>query len=370
MLTELRLTNFRNISASAISPASGVNLIVGENGSGKTSLLEAVYLLAMGRSFRSRNLKHLIQHGYEYCQVFGRIDRAIPLGVQLGGTAGVKIRLNNAPLKKLSELVLHLPLQYIPANCHQFFEQGPKFRRKVVDWGLFHVEQDFLFHWQNYRKVLQQRNAALRSKKSHKEVSLWDRQLISYGLRLTQYREAYLKEVLQLFQYWFAQICNDYKSADFELRYMPGWPKNTELSAALQNNIDRDRMLGYSRNGPHAADWSIKIDGADPAELLSRGQQKLFYLAISFAQLSLLTKKKRQQKSILLIDDITSELDISHQQLVLAAIKDINIQTFITTTADDLLSLLAVQGDDAVFHVKQGEVTARHQSVLSTSSDT
>lgn len=369
MLTELRLTNFRNISAATVSPAPGINLLVGENGSGKTSLLEAVYLLAMGRSFRSRNLKHLIQHGYEHCQVFGRIDRTIPLGIQLGGTAGVQIRLNNAPLKKLSELVLHLPLQYIPANCHQFFEQGPKFRRKVVDWGLFHVEHDFLFHWQNYRKVLQQRNAALRAQKSNKEVSLWDGQLISYGLRLTQYREAYLQEVLQLFQYWFTQICNDYKSASFELRYAAGWPKNTELSVALQSNIDRDRMLGYSRNGPHAADWSIKIDGADPLELLSRGQQKLFYLAISFAQLSLLTKK-RQQQSILLIDDISSELDSSHQQLVLAAIKTIGIQTFITTTADDLQSLLNIQESDAVFHVKQGEVTSSHQPILSTNGDT
>lgn len=369
MLTELRLTNFRNISTSAISPASGINLIVGENGSGKTSLLEAIYLLAMGRSFRSRNLKHLIQHGYEHCQVFGRIDRTIPLGIQLSGTSGVQIRLNNAPLKKLSELVLHLPLQYIPANCHQFFEQGPKFRRKVVDWGLFHVEHDFLFHWQSYRKVLQQRNAALRAKKSNKEVSLWDGQLISYGLRLTQYREAYLKDVLQLFQYWFTQICNDYKSASFELRYTPGWPKNTELSAALQSGIDRDQVLGYSRNGPHAADWSIKINGADPVELLSRGQQKLFYLAISFAQLSLLTKR-RQQTSILLIDDISSELDVSHQQQVLSAIKTISIQTFITTTSDDLQNLLAIQESDALFHVKQGEVTARHQRMLSTNGDT
>lgn len=370
MLTELRLTNFRNISAATVSPASGINLLVGENGSGKTSLLEAVYLLAMGRSFRSRNLKHLIQHGYEYCQVFGRIDRTIPLGIQLGGsTSGVQIRLNNAPLKKLSELVLHLPLQYIPANCHQFFEQGPKFRRKVVDWGLFHVEHDFLFHWQNYKKVLQQRNAALRAQKSTKEVSLWDGQLIGYGLRLTQYRETYLQEVLQLFQYWFTQICNDYKSASFELRYAPGWPKNTELAAVLHSNIDRDRMLGYSRNGPHAADWSIKIDGADPLELLSRGQQKLFYLAISFAQLSLLAKKQ-QQKSILLIDDISSELDTAHQQQVLAAIKAINIQAFITTTADDLQTLLDIQKSDAVFHVKQGKLTTSHQPILSTNSDT
>src|SRR5690554_5624446 len=216
----------------------------------------------MGRSFRSRNLKHVIQSGYNQCQVFGRIDQTIPLGMQFSMTTGIQIRLNNAPLKKLSELASHLPLQYIPANCHQFFELGPKFRRKVVDWGLFHVEHDFLFHWHNYKKVLQQRNAALRFGKPNREVQLWDDQLVSYGVRLTTFRETYLQHVLQQFRYWFSQICNDYKTAVFELRYSAGWPKNTDFSNALKNGIDRDRALGYSRNGPHAADWSIRIDGA------------------------------------------------------------------------------------------------------------
>ncbi|WP_292363869.1 AAA family ATPase, partial [Methylophaga sp. UBA1464] len=148
MLTELTLTHFRNIQKAVVYPDPGINILSGENGSGKTSVLEAIYLLAMGRSFRTRNLKNVIQTDEVHFQVFARIKPGIPVGLQFSSATGIQIRLNNAPLKKLSELASHLPLQYIPANCHQFFELGPAFRRRVVDWGLFHVEQDFLFHWQ------------------------------------------------------------------------------------------------------------------------------------------------------------------------------------------------------------------------------
>jgi len=356
VLTELTLSHFRNIQKAVVKPGSGINLLVGENGSGKTSVLEAIYLLAMGRSFRSRNLKNVIQSNEMQCQVFARIKPGIPVGLQFSATTGIQIRLNNAPLKKLSELASHLPLQYIPANCHQFFELGPGFRRKVVDWGVFHVEQDFLFHWQAYKKGLSQRNAALRKLKSVSEIRVWDALLVEHGSKLAQYRHDYLEKLVNSFREWFNKLCKDFSTTKCELRYLPGWTKDNKFADVLYATIDRDRALGYTRSGPHAADWSIRINGQDPLEICSRGQQKLFFLAISLAQISIL-QEVTQQKSVLLIDDISSELDSDHQNLVLNSIKLLEVQSFITTTNSELNSALNKDVNDQLFHVERGEIS-------------
>ncbi|HAO26310.1 MULTISPECIES: DNA replication/repair protein RecF [unclassified Methylophaga] len=355
MLTELTLTHFRNIQKAVVYPDPGINILSGENGSGKTSVLEAIYLLAMGRSFRTRNLKNVIQTDEVHFQVFARIKPGIPVGLQFSSATGIQIRLNNAPLKKLSELASHLPLQYIPANCHQFFELGPAFRRRVVDWGLFHVEQDFLFHWQAYKKILSQRNAALRNNKPVTEIRVWNVSLVEHGLHLSRYRNEYLMQLLISFEKWFNKLCKDFNNAKFELRYLSGWPKEHEFKNVIETTIDRDRALGYTRSGPHAADWSIRINGNDPAEVLSRGQQKLFFLAISLAQISLL-QQFNEQKSILLVDDISSELDVQHQHLVLDCIKDLRVQTFITTTSSELNAAIENDENGSLFHVERGEL--------------
>lgn len=356
MITEISLSQFRNIQKSVFYPALGINLLIGENGSGKTSILESIYLLAMGRSFRTRNLKHVIQTDEKQTQIFARIHPGIPVGMQVSSTLGIQIRLNNAPLKKLSDLATHLPLQYIPANCHQFFDLGPGFRRKVIDWGLFHVEQEFMFHWRTYKKILSQRNAALRNSKPINEIKLWDSSLIEHGLKIANYRKNYLTILLEEFIKWFHMLCADFNNAEYEVRYSAGWPKDSQFAEVLHSTISRDIALGYTRSGPHAADWSIKINGQDPAEMCSRGQQKMFFLAISLAQISLL-QKKTQQKSVLLIDDISSELDAEHQQLAMKSIKRLDIQSFITTTNPELNSSININEKDIMFHVKRGEIS-------------
>ncbi|RLA01991.1 MAG: DNA replication and repair protein RecF, partial [Gammaproteobacteria bacterium] len=143
MLSQLTLLNLRNISELSLQPATGINLITGDNGSGKTSILEAIHLLALGRSFRTRSLKNVVQFDQQQFQVVAKIKAETPVGLQFNINTGLQIRLNNAPLKKLSELAMQLPLQLIPTNCHQFFEQGPRYRRQLLDWGLFHVEPSF-----------------------------------------------------------------------------------------------------------------------------------------------------------------------------------------------------------------------------------
>lgn len=354
MLSQLQIHQFRNLNDVSLIPATQVNLILGENGAGKTSLLEAIYLLGLGRSFRTRQLKHVVEHSQGQCRIIGKIAGRIPVGVQFDLQHGIQIRLNNAPLKKLSELATHLPLQFIPANCHEFFELGPRFRRKQVDWGLFHVEQAFLYHWQSYKKCLQQRNAGLRQQKSDSEVQLWDSHLVRHGEQLNQLRHSYLKKLLELFKPIFCRICPELADAKFSLRYLSGWPKDQSFSDVLRETLIRDRALAYTRSGAHAADWSLRMDGADPAEMLSRGQQKLFFLALSLAQVSLLMSHQQTQ-TLLLIDDLSSELDDQHQQIVLNLLAEMPVQSFISSTNTRLEVHLADRQEHAVFHVKHGK---------------
>jgi DNA replication and repair protein RecF len=258
VLAELTINHLRNISALTLIPSSGVNLLLGANGSGKTSLLEAIHLLALGRSFRTRSLKNVVQHQHQKMQVTAKIARhQMPVGLQYSPEKGLEIRLNSSPLKRLSELAVELPLQLIPANCHQFFEQGPKYRRQFLDWGLFHVEQSFNYHWQSYKKVIQQRNSAIRQYKKIEEIELWDKHLIFHGDEINRQRLKRLESLLVEFTGIFPLLCPDYSNQDFSLKYRSGWTKELSLQEAISSTVLRDKHLGYTRSGPHAADWSF-----------------------------------------------------------------------------------------------------------------
>lgn len=353
MLAELTIKHLRNISALTLEPSSAINLLLGDNGSGKTSALEAIHLLALGRSFRTRSLKNVVQFEQQKLQVLAKIaHHQMPVGLQYGIESGLEIRLNNAPLKKLSELATELPLQFIPANCHQFFEQGPKYRRQLLDWGLFHVEPSFNFHWQSYKKVIQQRNSAIRQYKKTEEIQLWDSHLISHGEEINRQRVKRLEALLVEFSYIFPKLCPNYASHVFSLKYRSGWTKGVTLQEAIGLTIERDKQLGYTRSGPHAADWSFKVGGYDPSEIFSRGQQKIFFMALCMAQIK--TTQQDRAKSILLIDDISSELDAAHQEIILDKLSELPVQTFITSTDNGLADLMNSDALCATFHVKQG----------------
>ena len=358
MLTELNVSTLRNIKAITIQPVSGVNLFVGSNGSGKTTLLEAIHLLAMGKSFRSRQLKTLIQFEHDSFRVTGRMQQHnIPVGLNFHNKEGLVIRFNNAPLKKLSDLAKQIPLQNIPANSHQFFELGPQFRRQLLDWGLFHVEQGFNYHWLSYKKALQQRNAALKAKRSDQEIKLWDESLAVHGGNIDQFRQKHLSAIREKLITTFQQICPEFTNVDIDLKYSTGWPADRTLAQSLDEGVIRDKQLSYTRNGPHRADWSVIIHDSDASHILSRGQQKLFFLALCLVQLKC-NQDRKIGNSILLIDDLRSELDDKHIALVIEQLSKLSVQSFITATdnvIEDLLNKASI--NNKVFHVEQGNVS-------------
>src|SRR3984957_7594089 len=193
-LCRVQVTDFRCLQSAVLDLDPRFTLISGPNGSGKTSLLEAIYVLGRGRSFRTRRLEHLIRQGASQFVVFGEVDtadRRIPVGVE-GSASGIRARIAGAAVGTLAELALALPVQIIDPEVHGLIEDGPNRRRRFLDWGVFHGEQSFVGNWQRYRQGLKQGNATLKSGQAPAAVAAWDGDLLRYGQLLTGARSDYV----------------------------------------------------------------------------------------------------------------------------------------------------------------------------------
>src|SRR3982750_3186606 len=193
-LAELRVENLRCIASAALEFSPQLNLIAGENGAGKTSVLEAIFLLGRGRSFRTRNNERLIRHGQPTLTVFGRTDETPPhsAGVEVS-REGTRARIDATNAESLLALSGFLPVQSIDPEIHKLIDQGPERRRRWLDWLVFHVEPSFGMHWTRYQRALKQRNAALRS--GDPGFAAWDALLVEHGETLTAQRRQVLSRL-------------------------------------------------------------------------------------------------------------------------------------------------------------------------------
>ena len=349
-LTQLDIHQVRNLHEVKIKPGQRCNYIYGSNASGKTSVLEAIYLLSVARSFRTTHIKHVISHEQPSLQVFARINNkgeSTALGLERS-VKKTKIRINAADVKQVSELSALLPVQIINPDVHKLLEQGPKYRRQFIDWGVFHVEHGFLKAWQQYYRVLKQRNAALRRKLDKKAITLWDNQLIQNAKSITLSRENYLSGFLPIFNRYVKKLMG----LNVEIHYQRGW--NTELSFTdtLEKSFDKDIFKGFTSLGPHRADLEISHKGILVQNCFSRGQQKLLVCAMRLAQISHL-KQETQQQSILLVDDLAAELDLVHRQNLIELLIDTHAQLFVTATEQNSF-ILPPEIESKMFHVEHG----------------
>ncbi len=346
-----RVRNLKNVS---LQPAGGVNLIYGSNASGKTSLLEAIYLLSHGRSFRTPNIRSVIQHQTDTLQVFGKIAQdsthtLVQLGIEKGPNH-TNIRINQKTVTQSSQLASYLPVQIINPEAHRLLEQGPTQRRKFLDWGLFHVEPLFHSTWQNYNRLLKQRNAALRQDKSHDHIRVWDSQLIRAAETLTHLRQQYTVQILPYLEDYVLRLLD----VELGIQYRPGWHQELTFSQALDESYAQDRIQGYTRKGPHRADLRITEHGVAVQDKFSRGQQKLLVCAMRLAQITHL-KTRLQQTSVVLVDDLAAELDSEHRAQLLALLAETQAQLFITVTEADLIDT-AEWSSRKMFHVEHGQI--------------
>jgi DNA replication and repair protein RecF len=346
-LAALRLEDLRCLKGAELELHPRLNLISGDNGSGKTSLLEAIFLLGRGRSFRTRHTAQLIRHGTSRLWVHGRTvpEPGHSLGVECSRDDGVQIRIDRVPAASRVELSQIFPVQIIDPGIHRLVEEGPAQRRRWFDWAMFHVEPDFMRHWQGYTRALRQRNAGLQAAM---DVGPWDIELVRLGELLTAGR-ARLLEALQ--PYWLAAR-NSLGSVDASLGFFQGWSRELGLAESLQAHATRDRERGLTGVGPHRFDVLLRIDGRSAREIVSRGQQKLLGVAMAVAMARYLAERA-DRPSTLLLDDPAAELDAGRTAALLETVRSLGTQLVVTSLqADD--RRLGVP--DAVFHVEHGNV--------------
>ena len=284
-LSRLQVTDFRCLQLADIHPDPQFTLISGQNASGKTSLLEAIYVLGRGRSFRTRRLEHLIRHGSTRFVVFAEVEtltRRVPMGVE-GSRNGIRAQIDGDKPSSLAELALLLPVQIIDPEVHHLIEEGPSRRRRFLDWGVFHVEQSFVGHWQRYQQVLKQRNAALKAHQPKAVVSVWDGDLVRSGELLSAARARYVT----LLSPSAEAIGRNLLGMELSLSYRNGWLKGQSMAEALEQSWSHDLELGATQVGPHRAELSIRLDGTAVKDRISRGQQKLLAAALLIAQIKL-----------------------------------------------------------------------------------
>ncbi len=335
-LQQLSVRNLRNLQQFSITLNPHLNLIVGDNGSGKTSFLEAIHLLTLARSFRTRINKYLVQHEQEALQIFGQMSDGTQLGVEKTRRGKTRIKVNQEDKRSAVELIEQTPVLLVNPDSYKLLDAGPQNRRQFLNWGVFHVKHSFLPLWQRLQKAVKQRNAALKSGVGDRDIQLWDEEIVNSSLAIDCLRKDYLEEFIPIFH----NILKKLLEVDLQLDYYPGWDADCELGSVLQAGLMRDRSLGYTQSGAHRVDLRFKVGNVAATMSLSRGQQKMVVYALKLAQM-LLLKQKTDKDCLFLIDDLPSELDLHRQELLFSLLGELQAQVFVTAIdVDQVISLL------------------------------
>ena len=349
-LSRIRISTFRCLRDVDLALHSRRNYIFGANGAGKTSLLEAVFVLGRGRSFRTRQMRRLVQHGSEGFAVFGEVEtddiaRRIGVAYRAGR---LEKKIDGEPAAGMAQLAELLPVHALDPSMHALVEGGPSERRRFLDWGVFHVEPGYLEDWKRYRRVLSQRNAALKRGAGPDELRPWSKALAEAGDVVDDRRRRYLDRLAPLVSE-FGQRLLDHQLA---LEYRRGWPAEEGLDAALAAGEMRDRQTGSTEPGPHRAELVLRLEGRRVQDEASRGQQKLTAAALILAQVAL-ESADRPLRSVLVVDDPAAELDARSLERLLASLSDLRAQLLFTALTPEHLAPAA---DYPVFHVERGGV--------------
>lgn len=364
LVKRLEITNVRNIASAQLLGLAPVTIFYGVNGSGKTSVLEAIHLLSSGRSFRNNKHKSLIRHDTDQLVVFAELYpqeyfTAHNIGIVRKLNGDCLIKLDGDSARKASSLAEHLPVLVINSETFLLLEGAPQVRRQFLDWGLFHVEQNFHSVWKELQRCLKHRNTLLRHGRIDEElIKVWNDYFIKLSQQMDEYRQSYINQFMPIFSDCLKQLTS--LEGKISLQYYRGWNHEHDLSELIENNSDKELEQGYSLYGPQRADLRIKYDGRPAAEVLSRGQQKLVVCALKVAQGFLLSQLKNR-RCVYLVDDLPAELDAPHREALCRLFEGMECQVFISCVeSEDLENCWKDKEQLKKFHVEHGCIATTH----------
>ena len=341
-LSRLLIKDFRNIENADLALSPGFNFLVGANGSGKTSVLEAIYTLGHGRAFRSLQIGRVIRHEQESFVLHGRLqgeEREVSIGLTKDKQGDSKVRIDGTDGHKVAELAHLMPMQLITPEGFTLLNGGPKYRRAFLDWGCFHNEAGFFTAWSNLKRLVKQRNAALRQVSRYAQLRPWDLELIPLAEQISRWRAEYSAAIVED----MADTCRQFLP-EFALTFsfQRGWEKETDYAEVLERNFERDRMLTYT------------ADGAPVEDTLSRGQLKLLMCALRLAQGEFLTRESGR-RCLYLIDDFASELDDARRGLLASRLKATQSQVFVSAISAEHVMDMSDE-NSKMFTVEKGKI--------------
>ena len=413
-IKRLLINDFRNLEYVELTPCSGFNFICGPNGSGKTSIIEAIHYLSLARSFRTSSYQYLIRQGQPQFTLFAQVQAD---NAELDTTIGLLrprngepvIKINSDPITRMVDLIDHIYVQIIHPQGVELITKSAEVRRAFIDWGVYYTDPEFKQLWLQYRKTLKQRNTLLRRdgpKRRYQspfsdftpqlnegisglqgeasltlnaalasnlgfeqqnfgcdkhgcdkpnfgfdEMGVWDEALARLSEQITQKRQAYLEQLQVILQDIVGQFLPDFH-LKFELNQ--GWEKGQDLRGLLAQNLEKDRGLGYTLYGCHRADLKIKNNNISAGATLSRGQLKMLVYAMRLAQ-GMLLRQLTNRTCIYLIDDLNSELDDRAQRILLDTLVSCQHQVFISNIQQELL-FPSDTSQCKVFNLESGKV--------------
>lgn len=367
MIQRLLITNFRILGHVELTDLKTCNLFVGQNGSGKTSLLEALFMLSRGKSFRHHQPRHYIAHGQDTATVFAEFTGSSSMAVAKSLSGESKLKVNSESRATQSELTRLLPVILLDPTQLDVLDHGSVERRGLLDWLVFHTQANFYKTWLGYQRALKQRNRLLKSYQDMgdisdtvvMQISAFDEQLVHLG----EYIHAMRHDIINQWQPIFIEVCAEFlpQYERLSMRYSAGFDTELGLAEVLGARTKKDIELGYTRVGVHRADVMIYTDcdghKKHAADVLSRGEKKLLIMALKLSQLRLLNAFKSQ--SVVLLDDIDAELDTAAIDRLLRGLQSCDSQLFITSLDERMTQTISsIWNDDAaVFGLENGHIS-------------
>lgn len=346
---------FRLFHELSFEPHAGLNVVTGANAAGKTSLLEALYVVARGDSHRG-TAASLVTDGESSFQIEAIVsvaeDRPSDRVDVRWQERRMQVRINDQAAS-LSDLVRQMPVLLIDPLAHRLIEEGPGIRRRFIDWGVFHMEPDFHPMWRRFNRALKQRNAALRAQASVREIESWSPELVVTADALTELRRSYIEKLMASVPSYWQQLVDE---GGWSLSFVRGWRDGETYADTLQRTLESDRNAGHTREGPHRAELRVMSDNSLLKDRISRGQQKLLITGLMLAQ-GALYRQRHDDTPVLLLDDFAAELSPLSQQRLLSQLELWPGQSIVT--ALEYSPLLQAAPEHAMFHVEHGEITLK-----------
>ena len=333
------------------------NIFYGDNAQGKTNILESIYLCGTTKSHRGTKDKDLILFGEEESHIEALIEKNekdYKIDIHLKKNSPKGIAINKIPIKKASELFGIANIVFFSPEDLNIIKNGPSERRKFIDLELAQLDKIYLSDLSNYNRIVSQRNKLLKDVYDKKYLSemldVWDNQLIIYGNRIINRRKLFINQMNEIVESMHERLTGGIEKIHLYYENSNG---NLDLDKAIKNNREKDIKSKSTSVGPHRDDICFKVNGIDIRKFGSQGQQRTAALSLKLSEIELV-KKIINDKPILLLDDVLSELDKHRQNYLLDSICD--IQTLITCTGvDDFVNNRFYI--NKIFHVDKGNVT-------------